>query len=607
MGTFVIYILEWSACLLLFLLLYKMCFSGTTFHRFNRIFLLGSVVLSAVLPLIHIVPTTQMEPVAEVCRTTAWVDPTPLSTITIQSTIETQSDKMTPAETGAALLLVAYLLYIIIQLTGWGKSCAKMLWFLRGKRSHRVGRWIRLVEHDGEYGPFSWMNFIVISSSEQGFGRRASIRHELSHILLLHHLDLLLLMICVIINPTCWLVMKEIKVIHEYEADDEVINHYRIQSRDYQRLLILRTVGAEAYALASSFNLNIKKRIIMMKKKQSHWWRMAWIVITLPLISFTLMAFSKPKDVLKEVVDNSMRKVEQPIVEVMNSDMLESESDVVELQAPAKKEAAPKAADDVKPGDVIKGTVKGHEGQALQKATVVETDEYGRIVATGITDSNGNFSLKVVNPKHKVRVSYVGYKSASLNINGNTYNVKLEPATTFEAVQVKGRTINADLEGPRYGDQSAVNAQDQSFNFVEQMPKFPGGNAEMMSYLEKNLRYPSVASEMRVEGTVIVTFVVDKTGFVRSPKIAEVRVSSPIAKMTDVNSPSRTVNTEFQNEMKEGDEAAAEKVKAFYDTVEALKEEAIYVVRNMPRWEPASQNGTRVETTYTLPINFALH
>ena len=607
MGTFVIYILEWSACLLLFLLLYKMCFSGTTFHRFNRIFLLGSVVLSAVLPLIHIVPTTQMEPVAEVCRTTAWVDPTPLSTITIQSTIETQSDKMTPAETGAALLLVAYLLYIIIQLTGWGKSCAKMLWFLRGKRSYRVGRWIRLVEHDGEYGPFSWMNFIVISSSEQGFGRRASIRHELSHILLLHHLDLLLLMICVIINPTCWLVMKEIKFIHEYEADDEVINHYRIQSRDYQRLLILRTVGAEAYALASSFNLNIKKRIIMMKKKQSHWWRMAWIVITLPLISFTLMAFSKPKDVLKEVVDNSMRKVEQPIVEVMNSDMLESESDVVELQTPAKKEAAPKAADDVKPGDVIKGTVKGHEGQALQKATVVETDEYGRIVATGITDSNGNFSLKVVNPKHKVRVSYVGYKSASLNINGNTYNVKLEPATIIEAIQVKGRTINADLEGPRYGDQSAVNAQDQSFNFVEQMPKFPGGNAELMSYLEKNLRYPSVASEMRVEGTVIVTFVVDKTGFVRSPKIAEVRVSSSIAKMTDVNSPSRTVNTEFQNEMKEGDEAAAEKVKAFYDTVEAMKEEAIYVVRNMPRWEPASQNGTRVETTYTLPINFALH
>jgi hypothetical protein len=50
MGAFVVYVLEWSACLLLFLILYKMCFSGTTFHRFNRLYLLGTTLLSAVLP-----------------------------------------------------------------------------------------------------------------------------------------------------------------------------------------------------------------------------------------------------------------------------------------------------------------------------------------------------------------------------------------------------------------------------------------------------------------------------------------------------------------------------------------------------------------------------
>ena len=65
MGAFVVYILEWSVCLLAFLLLYKMCFSGSTFHRFNRFYLLGIVVLSAMLPLIHIAPTEQMEPMAE--------------------------------------------------------------------------------------------------------------------------------------------------------------------------------------------------------------------------------------------------------------------------------------------------------------------------------------------------------------------------------------------------------------------------------------------------------------------------------------------------------------------------------------------------------------
>ena len=76
-----IYILEWSACLLAFLLLYKMCFSGSTFHRFNRLFLLGAVVLSAVLPLIHIAPTDGMEPMAESCRTAAWMDESPLSSM----------------------------------------------------------------------------------------------------------------------------------------------------------------------------------------------------------------------------------------------------------------------------------------------------------------------------------------------------------------------------------------------------------------------------------------------------------------------------------------------------------------------------------------------
>ena len=185
MGAFVVYILEWSACLLLFLLLYNISF---------------------------------------------------------ESALEVSTDGLTVAEKGALVLLIVYLLYVLTQLVGWGKAYVKMLWFLRGKRRHRLSRWIWLVEHDSEYGPFSWMNHIVISSHEEGFGRRASIRHELSHILLLHHIDLLLTVICVIINPVCWLVMKEIKIVHEYEADDEVINHYRIQSRDYQRLLILPTI-----------------------------------------------------------------------------------------------------------------------------------------------------------------------------------------------------------------------------------------------------------------------------------------------------------------------------------------------------------------------------
>ena len=594
MGAFVVYILEWSVCLLAFLLLYKMCFSGSTFHRFNRFYLLGIVVLSAMLPLIHIAPTEQMEPMAESCRTAVWVDESPLSSLSVSSALDVESKSLSVTEKGAMVLLVMYILYVLVQLTGWTKAAVKMLWFLRGKRRHRIGRWVWLVEHDAEYGPFSWMNIIVISRNEQGFGRRASMRHELSHIVLLHHLDLLLLMACVIINPTCWIVMKEIKIVHEYEADDEVINHYRIQSRDYQRLLIMRTVGAEAYALASSFNLNIKKRIIMMKKNQSHWWRIAWIVVTLPLTGVTLMAFSEPKEALKVAVDNSVKAVEQPLAELTAAVLDAPAAETSEAPKPEKAEEPQQKESKVKAGSTITGTVKDNVGP-LHYANLVEIDQYGRIVAQTTTDKNGKFSLKVVDPGHKIRISYVGYKTQTVDIGSNKMDATLEAITGFSNVTVVGRRDSVDLKSARYQDQTNAGGDDKTFDLVEQAPTYPGGQGEIMKYLSTHLRYPAVAREMQAEGEITVKFIVDKTGFVRSPQVVQTNTKSPL------------ITAEVAKAAKEGDEEAVEISRNYYDAVEALKEEAIYVVRNMPRWEPGRQNGKRVETSYTLPVSFKLN
>ncbi len=594
MGAFIVYILEWSACLLAFLLLYMMCFSGTTFHRFNRFYLLGTLVVSAMLPLIHIAPTEQMEPMAEACRTVVQVDESMLSHISVSSALGGGTRSLSTMEKVAVVLLVMYMLYVLIQLTGWAKSIVKMLRFIHGKRRRRIGRWAWMVEHDGEYGPFSWMNCIVISSHEQGFGRRASMRHELAHIALLHHLDLVLLMLCVIINPACWLVMKELKIVHEYEADDEVINHYRIPNHDYQRLLLLRTVGAEAYALASSFNLNIKKRIMMMKKKQSHWWRMIWIAVTIPLVGFTLMAFSKPKEVLKEAVDNSVKIIEHPIAEVLKAE----QSTATPLDPVAPVVVKPQRIEqqpDQKPGDIIIGTVSDEKGQPLQLANIVEEDEYHRIVAHTTTDINGRFTIKVANPQHKLRITYVGCQSKTLDISGNKMDVVLKANMKMNDIQVVGYPDSIDLNSPRYKEQNMNEGGDNTFNLVEQAPSFPGGYGELMNYLSRNLRYPPVAREMRVEAEILVQFTVDKTGFVRLPHANSTTSKTPL------------VTQETANAAREGDEEALEAMRNYHDAVDALKEEAIHVVRSMPRWEPGRQNGKRVETTYTLPINFKLN
>ena len=585
MGRFVVYILEWALCLSAFLLLYKMCFSDSTFHRFNRFFLLGSVVVSALLPLAHITASEQMEPIAEVCR---------LNTEqfeTAQTLVTEVREQPTVGQRFFVFLTLAYVIYMAIQVTNWLRSVVKMLLFLRGKRISRVGHWIRLVVHNEEYGPFSWMNYIVISDKERGFGRRASMLHELSHIKLLHPLDLVFILLCTLVNPVCWLVMKEIKVVHEYEADDEVINHYHIRSRDYQRLLVIRTVGAEAYALACSFNLNIKKRIIMMKKKQSTWWRLTWMAVTFPLVGVALTAFSKPKEALKEVVDSSVRIIEQPIAEALSPDVEEAEA--VELSAPAPVKEM-EAVNAVKPGDTITGTVKAKNGQPLQNANLVEIDKTGRIVAVAVTDKNGHYTMKVVNPSNKIRCSHVGYNMQSFDISSHKIDMTMEEGTQFTNVKVVGRIDSIDSSSWRYKDRDNSNGDDRAFNIMEQDPTFPGGKAEIMKYLSAHLRYPAVAREMQAEAEVLVRFTVDKTGFVRSPIIVETNSQTPL------------VTAETAKAAKEGDEEAIEVTKNYYDAVEALKEEAIHVVRNMPRWEPGRQNGKRIETSFTLPVSFKL-
>ena len=590
MGSFVVYILEWALCLSAFLLLYKMCFSGSTFHRFNRLFLLGSVVLSALLPLIHVTTTAQMEPIAEVCRlNTEQLEPLPVVSQFSMRVAEAKAQLTTGQRVFVGIALT-YLIYITIQAIGWLRSMVKMLLFLRGKRTRRVGRWIRLVVHSEEYGPFSWMNFIVISDKENGFARRASIHHELSHITLLHPLDLVFILLCTLVNPVCWLVMKEIKVVHEYEADDEVINHYHIQSRDYQRLLIYRTVGAEAYALACSFNLNIKKRIMMMKKTQSTWWRIAWIAVTVPLVGVALTAFSKPKEALKEVVDSSVGIIQNAQFTMHNPEAVESE--VKELPAPEQKEQKEQKEQPLKAGDKITGCVKDAKGP-LAGVNIVEIDQAGRIVANAITDLNGNFVFKVKDPQNKLRVSYVGMKTQTLDISSDKLDVTLEEGMKFNQIQVVGRHDSIESHETRYMDYNISNGDDNTFNVVESIPSFPGGFGELMKFLSSHLRYPEVAREIQVEAEVTVKFIVDKTGFVRSPQAVQVSAKSPLTQET-------------VKAAKDGNEEAVETVRNYNDAVEALKEEAIHVVRSMPRWNPGRQNGKRVETTYTLPVNFSL-
>jgi len=101
------------------------------------------------------------------------------------------------------------------------------------------------------------------------------------------------------------------------------------------------------------------------------------------------------------------------------------------------------------------------------------------------------------------------------------------------------------------------------FEVVEQMPSFPGGDAALMQFLSKNIKYPVVAEENGIQGRVIATFVVERDGSITDVKV--VKSVDP-----------------------------------------SLDKEAVRVLKSMPKWIPGKQNGSNVRVKYTVPVTFRL-
>ena len=108
-----------------------------------------------------------------------------------------------------------------------------------------------------------------------------------------------------------------------------------------------------------------------------------------------------------------------------------------------------------------------------------------------------------------------------------------------------------------------VEVEPQIFTIVEEMPSFPGGEAELFKYLGKTVKYPPMAQDAGITGVVYMTFVVDENGKVKDPKVL------------------RGIGG-------------------------GCDEEAIRVVKAMPAWEPGKQRGKPVRVQYNLPIRFTL-
>lgn len=136
-------------------------------------------------------------------------------------------------------------------------------------------------------------------------------------------------------------------------------------------------------------------------------------------------------------------------------------------------------------------------------------------------------------------------------------------AISIADVKGNDETNGKDIADLKQVVTQAPVAEEKVFDMVEQMPQFPGGQAELLKYITEHLKYPAIAAENGVQGRVTCQFVVNKDGQVRDVKI--IKTLDPYC-----------------------------------------DKEAIRVILSMPNWIPGKQNGKAVSVKYTVPITFRL-
>ena len=537
MGIFFVYILKTSVCLAMFYLFYRLLLSKETFHRFNRVALLGVLVLSCLIPMIEV--TTHDASgflVLEEMILMAEVEPAGVL------------DETSNPFPWRALMLLVYMAGILFFVIRHLWSLGRMLRLLRVSRKEDLGDGITLFVHDDkEVAPFSWMKNIAVSETDLAESREAVLTHERAHIHNRHSWDLLLGEVCVFFqwfNPAAWLLKQELQTIHEYEADEWVIEN-GIDAKTYQLLIIKKAVGARLYSIANSFNhSSLKKRITMMIKKKSNPWARLKYAYVLPLAAVAVAAFARP-EVSNELAEISNAKVNDltSIVKAEEVKSVENSSDEKFKLSGTVVEAARKNVPVMGASVIIRGTTNGT-----------------------LTDMDGKFVMTGVKKGDVIQVSFVGYQTQSVVVKDASPLTILmrDDVQPLDEMVVVGQTPKEEVKYTKVEVEETEEPQEEViFQVVEEMPQFPGGLGEAMKFLAKNIKYPVEAQQAKIEGRVIVRFVVGRDGSVSNVEVM------------------RGVSSE-------------------------LDAEAVRVVSLMPKWIPGKQRGKAVAVKYTMPIMFRL-
>lgn len=453
---------------------YKLLLAGERQHRFNRAVIICMYLVAVTVPLL---PRISF-PVGE---TTNEAATTAVGNITIGPL--TGGILAAHAPLWTRVVLWIYIVGVAVTLLKFLWSYLRLVHIIRQGYMEKREGYTLVIADDAALSPFSWRKYVVVGDSKDADERSAVMVHELRHLSAGHSIDIFIARLYAILvwyNPVSWLMIDELKTVHEYEADEAVIDS-GANLKEYQMLLIKKTAGARLPSLANSLNHSkLQKRVTMMYQSKP---KLAGKFSTLALLPALAIG---------------MAVVSVPSVASVISDA--SEATLMESSHKVSKNS--------------------------------DNAETAAVSAVPVSDAMASSETVA--------------------------------SESMDAISEMDEPVSENaVEDPVEAELPAEKEQKDVFVAVEKQAEFPGGIQALMHWLSMNIRYPESAQQGNIQGRVIVKFVVNADGTISHPVVL------------------KGVETSLDNE-------------------------ALRVVRAMPKWIPAENQGQKVASYFNIPISFKL-
>ena len=317
MGAFLFYLLKSGCCLVVFYIFFKLLMSRSTFFRFNRITLLVGLLGCTLLPLIELTTTeetflhTPLYAIHEILQSTESVILNP-EQMEDPILISEKNPEINSLNWIPVTLAFIYGVGALVTLIWLSLSTCRLIQLIRTSEKKQFGNYVLVIPQQPT-ASFSWGKYIVISAADYSQQSEEILLHETMHLRNHHTLDLLFMQIFLLVywfNPVVWLLKRELQEVHEFEADNGVINT-GVDATKYQLLLVKKAVGTRLYSMANGFNHSkLKKRITMMLKERTNRWARLKLLFVVPVMGGALYAFAQP-EVKEDLGLNTVREVLQ--------------------------------------------------------------------------------------------------------------------------------------------------------------------------------------------------------------------------------------------------------------------------------------------------------